>query len=197
MTVTVFGNLYEEIKYHSCIWRSVHPPDCPPAWPTDSSSHFCPKNSICHQQKTLAHRVIVMKINHCDRQPSRLRLQGTFPQKTASVPTSERVIQCQFSVKKMTFFHFPGCLVSQYLNHYTSLQHPYNCKLSAGLDWQEDTWETPTSSTWRVPSRLFRSHSVGFLCELHGGTAEMPHTLWPGTHTHTHLDTCSLMINVL
>ena len=49
--VTVFGNLYEESKYHSCAWSSA----CPPACPTDSSSNFCSKNSICHWQKTLTH----------------------------------------------------------------------------------------------------------------------------------------------
>ena len=53
VTVTVFSNLYEEKKYHSCTWRSVHPPVCP----TNSSSHFCLKNSVCHRQKTLTHRV--------------------------------------------------------------------------------------------------------------------------------------------
>ena len=47
ITVTLFGNLYEEKKYHSCTWRSVHPPVCHPAHPTGSLSHFCPKNSIC------------------------------------------------------------------------------------------------------------------------------------------------------
>ena len=45
--------------------------------------------TLCHWQKTLTHRVFVMKINHRDCQPSRLRLQWTFPQKTASVPATE------------------------------------------------------------------------------------------------------------
>ena len=39
--------------------RSVRPPACP----TDSSRHFCPKNSVCHWQKTLTHWVFVMKKN--------------------------------------------------------------------------------------------------------------------------------------
>ena len=51
-------------------WRSVCPPVSLPDCPTDSSSHFCPKNSVDHRQKTLTHRVFVMKIN----QPSRPRL---------------------------------------------------------------------------------------------------------------------------
>ena len=94
VTVTVIGNLYEENKYHSCTWRSDRPPVCLPACPTIYSSHFCPKNSVCHGQKTLTHLVLfVMKINHRDRQPFRLRFQGTFPQKTASIPTSEGVRQ--------------------------------------------------------------------------------------------------------
>ena len=67
-----------------CSRRSIHPPVCPPDHPTDSLSHFCPKNSVCHGQKTLTHRWFVMKIS----QPCRLR-QWTFPWKTASVPTSE------------------------------------------------------------------------------------------------------------
>ena len=36
-------------KYWRCKWRGV----CPPACPTDSLSHFCPKNSVCHQKKML------------------------------------------------------------------------------------------------------------------------------------------------
>ena len=66
-------------------WRSVCPPVSLPDCPTDSSSHFCPKNSVDHRQKTLTHRVFVMKIN----QPSRPRLWWTFPQISASVLTSE------------------------------------------------------------------------------------------------------------
>ena len=77
VTVTIFGNLHEENKYHRYTWWS----DCPPVCPPDSSSYFCPKNSICHRQKTLTHQVFVMKINHCYGQPSRLRHELT-----ASVP---------------------------------------------------------------------------------------------------------------
>ena len=78
---------------------------CPLAHPTNSSSHFCPKNSICHWQKTLTHQVFVMKINHHDSQPSGLRLQLTFPRKTASVPAvqftdGDHVIM--FSAKNLT-----------------------------------------------------------------------------------------------
>ena len=65
-------------KYHSCTWRSVHPPVCPPARPTNSSSHFCPKNSVCHWQKALTPQVFVMKMNHRDPLPSGPRLQWTF-----------------------------------------------------------------------------------------------------------------------
>ena len=38
VAVTVFGNLDEENKYHSCSWRSFHPPVCPPTRPTDISA---------------------------------------------------------------------------------------------------------------------------------------------------------------
>ena len=89
ITVTVFGNFYEEKKYHSCTWRSVCPPVCPLDRPTDTSSHFCPKISVCHRQKSLTHGVFVMKINHCDSQPSRPRPKWTFPWKMASIPMSE------------------------------------------------------------------------------------------------------------
>ena len=75
----MFGNSYEENKYHSSTWRSVRPP----VHPTD------PKNSVCHNQKTLTHQVFVMKINHCDHHPSQPRLQGTFPEKMASILASE------------------------------------------------------------------------------------------------------------
>ena len=37
------------------------------------------------QKTTLTHHVFLMKINHSDHQPSRPRLQWTFPLKTASV----------------------------------------------------------------------------------------------------------------
>ena len=64
------------------MWRSVRPSNCPP----DSSSYFCPKNSICHQQKAFnSPNVCDEKKNLCDGQLSRLKLQWTFPQKTASV----------------------------------------------------------------------------------------------------------------
>ena len=60
------------------LYMEKRPSSCPvpPAHPIESL-HFCLKNSVCHQQKTLTHRVFVMKINHRDRQPSRPRLQGT------------------------------------------------------------------------------------------------------------------------
>ena len=81
VTVTVFSNLYEKSCRYT--WRSV----CPPVCPTDSLSHFYPKNSVCHRQKTLTHRVFVMKINHGDGQHSRLRLQWTFPRGNSLRPT--------------------------------------------------------------------------------------------------------------
>ena len=43
VTVTVLVSLYEGKKYHSCTQRNVHPPVCS----TNSSSHCCPKNSVC------------------------------------------------------------------------------------------------------------------------------------------------------
>ena len=116
ITVTVFGNLYEEKKSHSCTWWSVRPPVCP----KNSSSHFCPKNSVCHQQKTLTHWVFVMKINHRDRQPSGPRHQWTFPRKTAFVSTSE---SDSFQFKKRTYLFI-------------------TCLRSTG-----DTWETPWKHT--------------------------------------------------
>ena len=79
----LFSHTHTHIHRHTAgrllgSWRSVHPPVCPPNRPTDSSSHFYPKNS-----RSLTHQV--MKIN----QPSRPRLRWTFPQKSASVPASE------------------------------------------------------------------------------------------------------------
>ena len=53
----------------------VCPPVCHLTRSTNSLSHFCPKNSGCHQQKTLIHQGFVLKINQYDCQPSRLRLQ--------------------------------------------------------------------------------------------------------------------------
>ena len=56
-------------KYRSCR-RSV----CPPACPTNSSSHFCPKNSVCHRQKPWTNSSGCVDRNHRDVQPSRPRL---------------------------------------------------------------------------------------------------------------------------
>ena len=118
MTVTVLWGK----KYCRYTLRSV----CPPVCPTDSSSNFCPKNSVCHPQKKLTHQVFVMIINHHSSQPSRLKRQWTFPQKTASIPTR---------------------LTGDTLGKHTDVI-------------------TVTS-----PSRLFRSHSASFLCELHSGSS--------------------------
>ena len=85
VTVTFFGNLYEEKEFHSCTRRSVGPPNRP----TDSSSQFCPKISVRHRQRTLTHWVPVMKMYTCDSQSSRPRLQRTFPRETAAVLVSE------------------------------------------------------------------------------------------------------------
>ena len=65
----------------------------PSTCPTDSSSHFCTKNSACHRQKTWTHSSGCVDINHCNGHPSRQRLRWTFPHKTDSVPTSESVRQ--------------------------------------------------------------------------------------------------------
>ena len=56
VTVTVFDN---KEKYRSCTWRSVLPPN----HPTDSSSHICLINSVCHWQKKkkTTHRVFMRK----------------------------------------------------------------------------------------------------------------------------------------
>ena len=61
-------------------------------------------------------------------QPSGPSLQWTFPQKTASLPMTDKVT-CHPG-------HFPGCLVGQDLDHNTLSQHPYDYKLSASLDWR-------------------------------------------------------------
>ena len=80
---------YMRKKYCSCRWSSV----CPPACPTNSSSHFCPTNSVCIQQIPSTHSSGCVDSNHGDGQPSRPRLKWTFPQKTASVPVSDRITQ--------------------------------------------------------------------------------------------------------
>ena len=53
------------------------------------------KNSVCHWQKTLTHRVFVMKINLSDSQTTGPKLQWALPRKTASVPLGERLRQLQ------------------------------------------------------------------------------------------------------
>ena len=74
--VTVFGNLYEENNKRESVLPHVLP----------TLRHISgQKTASDNSNKTLTHQVFVMKINHCDRQPSRLRIQWTFPQKTASV----------------------------------------------------------------------------------------------------------------
>ena len=56
-TVTVFGNLYEEKNMQIYVEKCLS--SCLSSCPTDSSSHFCPKNSVCHRQRS--HRVFVMR----------------------------------------------------------------------------------------------------------------------------------------
>ena len=50
-TVTILALMTK--KYRRYTWRHV----CPPTRPTDSLSHFCPKNGFCQRQKTLTHCV--------------------------------------------------------------------------------------------------------------------------------------------
>ena len=101
---------------------------------------------------------------NCPSVPSGPRLQWTFPQKTASLPVSDRVRQLpvQKNVTSSLSRMFDGS-GSQSLHI-----------LTASI-WRQTVWDhpenTPTSSSWRVPSRLFRSRSVGFLCELHSGSS--------------------------
>ena len=52
----------------------------------------------------------------------------------------------------------------------------HDCQ-SSQTETSGNTWETLTLSSWRVPSRLFRSRSASFLCELHSGTAETPRSV--------------------
>ena len=54
---------------------------------------FLPEKQHLSPAKTFAYQAFMMKINHCDSKTFRLRLQGTFPQKTASIPASEGVRQ--------------------------------------------------------------------------------------------------------
>ena len=88
----LLGPLYQLCGY---TWRSV----CPPVCSTYSSSHFCPKNSVRHRQKTLTHKCLSPSLLCCcsncchgDHQPSRL-MKWTFPQKTVSLSASDRVRQ--------------------------------------------------------------------------------------------------------
>ena len=73
VTVTVFGNLYEEKKYHSYVEK--RPFSCLSYQQSlKLFGTFLPEKPY-HRQKTLTHRVFVMKTNHCNAQPSGLRLQ--------------------------------------------------------------------------------------------------------------------------
>ena len=60
VTVTVFGNLYEEKKYYSCTWRSL----CPPAnsekpWKTASvTGKSFNSSSVCDENKSLRPSVL-------------------------------------------------------------------------------------------------------------------------------------------
>ena len=104
------------------MWRSV----CAPACSTDSSSHFCPKNSTCHQQKTLTHQVFcVEKKNLCDGEPAQPRRQWTFPQKTAFLPVSESQTATNLLMvtKKSNFdtFQYVWWVRSSIVTHYNSI----------------------------------------------------------------------------
>ena len=56
----------------------------------------------------------------------------------------------------MQLCYFPGCLVGQDLNHDTLKQHPCDCNLSVGLDWQEDTEET----SWKHTNVIIMTYTV-------------------------------------
>ena len=100
VTGSVFGNLCVEKKYQSS-WKSFRP--------TDSSSHFCQNNSLCPQQRArLLPQLIggdyVMWFRAKNFNPLCLHLLPLFssslspstvtlPQKTISLPVSERVRQ--------------------------------------------------------------------------------------------------------
>ena len=73
VTVTVVANLYEEKKFRSCRQSSV----CPPTCPTNSSSHFCLKNSVCHRQKPLTYSSGCVDRNHRDGQPSQIEFMSS------------------------------------------------------------------------------------------------------------------------
>ena len=81
VTVTVFGNLWGK-KYRRYSWESI----CPPA------RHISAQKTVSVTvEKTLTHWVFVMKINHCDSQPSWPRLQWTLPPENSLRLLSEGV----------------------------------------------------------------------------------------------------------
>ena len=122
VTVTVFGNLYEG-KNTAAVHGEVSV--LLPVLPTLRHIPAPPQKRVCHQQKTSTHRV-----SPSDGQPSRPRLQWTFPPKQPPSPRVTESDSVQFSdggyiimsfrVKKHNW-HFPGCLVGQDLHHYTSI----------------------------------------------------------------------------
>ena len=109
VTGSIFVNFYTRKKYRSNTWRSVCHPVCYPVCPTDSSAHFCLKNTVCPQQQSQAAPAVEQKtLTHMSLSPSTIvlfyllsletnvekknslwalpsRLQWTFPQKTASL----------------------------------------------------------------------------------------------------------------
>ena len=80
VAVTVSGNLYEE-KNTTDIRREAS------VLPT--LRHISAWKSASVTGKTLTYRVFMMNLSHSDHQLSGPRLQWTFLQKTASIPTSE------------------------------------------------------------------------------------------------------------
>ena len=136
VTAGVFGNLQG---------KNMHHPVCHPVCPTDASSHSQRKqrlSSAAESDGSPSWMVVIMwqdnnvfvsfhycvlvllslktriEQNHWDSQPSWPRLWWTFPQKTASHLASES--QTAFCLLMAIMYHFPGCLVGQDLNYYTS-----------------------------------------------------------------------------
>ena len=133
-------------KYHNCRWSSV----CPPACPTNSSSHFCPKNSVWRHQESLTHSSGCVDRNHRDGQPSWPRLQWTYPRKQ---PLSPRVTESRsnlFTDDDYVMMSFSRFSIT---THY---------KRSVGLDWQGDTWKTPC----RHHHDVYRYVSLGVAAQL-------------------------------
>ena len=110
--------LYTEKHLSSCLFSSLS--SCLSSCLSSDLSYrlsvtFLPQKQPLHWQKNF-YSLFVLKKNHSNGQPSRLRLHWTFPQKTASVPVSEKVGQhpvywwwlfdCVISSEKRNFVTF-------------------------------------------------------------------------------------------